>query len=599
MRFAALRRVRPYVRPYRRQMAGMLGCALVGLVASTSIPLVIKKVVDGPIEHDSHAGIVALAGLALALGFVDAASAGLRRLVLARAALGMETDMRNELYAHLQRLPVSFHDQWQSGQLLSRATSDLSTIRRFVGFGLVFLIVNSVTYLLIVALLINLYWPLAILVGLAALPVVELSRRFERHFMVVSRRLQDQNGDLTTAVEEAATGIRVTKAFGRAPLQGRLFRGHAEKLRATGMQRVRLLGRFWAAIELVPNLVLAVVLLVGALAVARHALTLGGLIAFLSLVLSLAWPVDALGWIIGSAEEAETASVRIFEVLDVVPAVADRPGSVALGRSDGRVRFDDVEFTYPGTQATVLSGVDLELAPGETVALVGATGSGKTSLAMLVPRLYDVTAGHVTLDGHDVRDLTLNSLRRHVAVAFEEPILFSASVRENLLLGRPDATEQELQLAVDTAHAGFVHDLPWGLETRVGEQGLTLSGGQRQRLALARAIVGRPRVLILDDPLSALDVHTEAIVEEALARVLSSVTALLVVHRPSTIALADRVAFLDGGRIVATGGHGELMAGVPAYRAILSEAADAGGTAASEGAGSPRGSVVDPVRRSA
>jgi ATP-binding cassette subfamily B protein len=457
---------------------------------------------------------------------------------------------------------------------LSRATTDLSTIRRFVGFGLVFLIVNTLTYLLVVALLVTLYWPLAILVGVAALPVIELSRRFERRFMVVSRRLQDQNGDLTTVVEEAATGIRVTKAFGRAPLQSRLFARHAEKLRGTGLDRVRLIGGFWAAIELVPNVTLAAVLLSGGLAVARHALTLGGLVAFVSLVLSLAWPVDALGWIIGSAEEAETAAARVFEVLDLVPAIADRPHAVALGKSYGRVRFDEVGFTYPGTQAAILDGVNLELAPGETVALVGATGSGKSSLAMLVPRLYDATAGRVTLDGHDVRDLTLAALRRHVAVAFEDAILFSASVRENLLLGCPDATDRQLAVAIDTARAGFVYDLPWGLDTRVGEQGLTLSGGQRQRLALARAIVGRPRVLILDDPLSALDVHTESLVEAALAQVLQGVTALLVVHRPSTIALADRVAFLDGRRIVATGQHGELMAGNPAYRAILSESAD-------------------------
>jgi ATP-binding cassette subfamily B protein len=555
-------------------MLVMLGCALAGLGASTLIPLVVKGLVDGPIRRHSHAGIVALAALALLFGLVESASMVLRRLVLARAALGMETDMRNELYAHLQRLPVSFHDQWQSGQLLSRATTDLSTIRRFVGFGLVFLIVNSATYVLIVALLINLYWPLAILVGVAALPVLELSRRFERSYLAVSRRLQDQNGDLTTIVEEAATGIRVTKAFGRAPLQSRRFAGQAGLLRGTGMERVRLLGRFWAAIELVPNLTLAAVLLGGALAVARQALTLGGLVAFVSLVLSLAWPVDALGWIIGTAEEAETAAARIFEVLDVAPAIADRPGAVALARSEGRVRFEHVRFAYPGIDTPVLDGVELELAPGETVAVVGATGSGKSSLALLVPRLYDVTGGRVTLDGHDVRDLTLDSIRRHVGVAFEDPLLFSASVRENLLLGWPEASDDDLARAVETAQAGFVYDLPWGLDTRVGEQGLTLSGGQRQRLALARAIVGRPRVLVLDDPLSSLDVHTEALVTEALARVLGGVTALLVVHRPSTIALADRVAFLERGRIVATGSHGDLMERFPAYRAILSQEAE-------------------------
>jgi ATP-binding cassette, subfamily B, bacterial len=572
--FAALRRVRPYVRPYDRQMLVMVGCALAGLGASTVIPLVVKGLVDGPIRHQSHAGIVVLAGLALLFGLVESASMWVRRLVLARAALGMETDMRNEVYAHLQRLPISFHDRWQSGQLLSRATTDLSTIRRFVGFGLVFLLVNSVTYLLVVALLISLYWPLAILVGVAALPIVELSRRFERSYMEVSRRLQDQNGDLTTLVEESATGIRVTKAFGRAPLQSRQFAAQAGLLHDTGMQRVRMLGRFWAAIELVPNLTLAAVLLGGTLAVSRHALSLGGLVAFVSLVLSLAWPVDALGWIIGAAEEAETAAARIFEVLDVAPAIVDRPGAIHLDRAEGRLRLERVRFSYPGSDRPVLDGVDLELTPGETVALVGATGSGKTSLALLIPRLYDVTGGRVTLDGHDVRDLTLDSLRRQVGIAFEEPVLFSASVRENILFGWPDASDGDLAEAIDTVQAGFVYELPWGLDTRVGEQGLTLSGGQRQRLSLARAIVGRPTVLVLDDPLSSLDVHTEALVEEALARVLKGVTALVVVHRPSTVALADRVAFLDGGRIVATGTHSDLMDRIPAYRAILSQEAE-------------------------
>jgi len=579
VRFEALRRVRPYVRPYYREMLAMTGCALGGLVAATLIPLVVKALIDGPIREHSHAGIAALAGLVLLFGLVEAGSMWLRRMVLSTAALGMETDMRNSLYAHLQRLPVSFHDQWQSGQLLSRATTDLSTIRRFIGFGLVFLLVNTATYLLVVALLLNLYWPLGLIVALAALPIIELSRRFEITYMAVSRRLQDQNGDLTTQVEEAATGIRVTKAFGRGPLLGRRFSQQAGKLHDTGMARVRLLGRFWAAIELVPNITLALVLLGGALAVARHDLSLGGLVAFVSLVITLAWPVDALGWIIGTAEEAETAAARIWEVFDVVPAIADRPNAIALphgggGRTGGRLRFDGVRFSYPGTDRSVLDGVELDLAPGETVALVGGTGSGKTSMALRVPRLYDVTGGRITLNGHDIRDLTLEDLRGRVGVAFEDPILFSASVKENLLLGWPEATDTELAIAIETAQAGFVYDLPWGLDTRVGEQGLTLSGGQRQRLALARAIVHRPEVLVLDDPLSALDVHTEALVEDALTDVLQGVTALVVVHRPSTVALADRVAFLHRGRIAAVGLHHELMERVPPYRAVLSQEAD-------------------------
>ena len=575
MRFTALRRVRPYIRPYDRQMITMMIAALSGLGAATIVPLVIKRVIDGPVAHHRPHAIWALVALALALGTLEALAASLRRYVLSHAALGMETALRNDVYAHLQKLPVSFHDRWQSGQLLSRAMADVSTIRRFVGFGLIFLVVNTATFLLVVGLLVTLYWPLAIVVALSAIPIVLLSWQFERQYMKVSRLVQDQVGDLTTRVEEAATGIRVTKAFGRARLLGDLYTEQARTLRNSTLQRVRLLGRFWAAIDAVPNLTMAVILLGGAMAVSRGAMTIGGLIAFISLVLMLIWPVDALGWILGTAEEAETAAARIWEVFDTEPEIAERPGAVSVrDNAPGHVRFEGVAFAYPDTTKRIIRGVDLEICPGETVALVGMTGAGKTTLASLVPRLHDVSAGRITVDGVDIQDLKLTSLRRHVAVAFEEPILFSASVRENLLLGWPDASDADLDRAIDVAQAGFVRDLPWGLDTRVGEQGLTLSGGQRQRLALARAIVGRPQVLVLDDPLSALDVHTEALVEEALRRVLAGVTALVVVHRPSTVALADRVALLDGGRITHVGTHTELLAVSPTYRAILAQEAD-------------------------
>jgi ATP-binding cassette subfamily B protein len=565
--------MRPYVRPYDRSMVVMTLCAMAGLVASTLIPLVVKAIIDGPIRHHSTGAVAALCLLILALGTVEAGSMYLRRVVLTVAALGMETDLRNDLYAHLQALPVSFHDRWQTGQLLSRATSDLSTIRRFVGFGVIFLVVNSLTFVLTVGLMVDLYWPLAIVVALSSGPLVEASRRFEQRYQVVSRRQQDQSGDLATLAEEAALGIRVTKAFGRHDVLQRRFAAQSEALRITALERMGLLGRFWAVVELVPNLMLAVVVLVGSLAVSRHALSLGGLVAFVSLTLSLSWPINALGWILGTAEEAETASARVWEIFDEVPAIADSPGARAPRPGPGRVRFEGVHFTYPGTTQPVLDGLDLELEPGETMALVGVTGAGKTSVSMLLPRLYDVTGGRVTLDGVDVRDLTLDGLRSRVGVVFEEPILFSASVRENIVLGAPDASDADVALALDTARADFVADLPWGLDTRVGEQGLTLSGGQRQRLALARAVVGSPQVLVLDDPLSALDVETEALVEEALARVLVGVTALLVVHRPSTVALADRVAFLERGRIAAVGTHRQLLDEVPAYRAVLSEGA--------------------------
>jgi ATP-binding cassette, subfamily B, bacterial len=405
---------------------------------------------------------------------------------------------------------------------------------------------------------------------------VWMSLRFEREYLIVSRRVQDQDGDLTTLIEEGATGIRVIKAFGRRRLVRRQFLESAQQLYDSSMEQVRLRAKFWALIDMVPNLTLAAILFGGAVAVGQGALTVGGLVAFVSLLVLLVWPIESLGEILAMAEEATSAAERIYEVFDTVPEIADREGAFDLDECEGRVRFEDVSFRYAGDESTgwILRDIDLEVRPGETLAIVGITGSGKTTLTALVPRLYDVSIGRVTLDGHDVRDLTLRSLRRHVGVAFEEPTLFSASVRENLLLGHADATDEDIDIALRTAQAEFVHDLPWGLETRVGEQGLSLSGGQRQRLALARAIIGRPQVLVLDDPLSALDVHTESLVEEALRRVLHGVTALLVVHRPSTLALADRVAFLHEGTIAAVGTHSELMERVPAYAEVLAQEAE-------------------------
>jgi ATP-binding cassette subfamily B protein len=345
-------------------------------------------------------------------------------------------------------------------------------------------------------------------------------------------------------------------------------------VRETGVLKARLLARSWSEFDAVPNATLAIVLVGGAFAVSTGGMTVGGLVAFISLQLMLIWPIDALGWIIANGQESMTAADRIYEVFDVVPSIVDGDPALDPAAVTGRLRFEGVQFRYPGADEPILRRIDLDVRPGETVAIVGVTGSGKTSLVSLVPRLYDVTGGRITLDGRDIRTMTLGSLRSAVGMAFEEPTLFSMSVRENLTLGRPGATDEEIEEALAVAQAGFVYDLPWGLATRVGEQGLSLSGGQRQRLALARAVLARPKVLVLDDPLSALDVHTEALVEEALARVLHGTTALVVVHRPSTVALADRVALLRDGEIAAIGTHSELLATVPEYRAVLSAASE-------------------------
>jgi ATP-binding cassette, subfamily B, bacterial len=573
---ANLWRMRSYVRPRLWTLFWMLLTAAVGTAAGIAVPLVVQHVVDGPVRHHDVVGVLLLGGVALLLGGVEAGLAFVRRWTQSAVSLDMEYEIRADLYAHLQRLPVAFHDRWQSGQLLSRLTTDLGVIRRFVSFGLIFLVVNTATYVTVTILLLRLYWPLGLVVAISAVPLFVVSQQFFRKYLTTSRRQQDQQGDVATLVEESAQGIRVVKSFGRRRYMGKRFEKATRQLHDTGVAKARLLARTWAEFDTVPNVTLAVVLVGGAYAVATGALTVGGLVAFVSLQLMLVWPIDSLGWIIANGQEAMTAADRVYEVFDERPSIVDRPTAVAVPRDEvaGRLRFEAVGFRYPDAAEPVLRRIDLTVEPGETMAIVGVTGSGKTSLVSLVPRLYDVTAGRITLDGRDIRDVTLESLRGVVGMAFEEATLFSMSVRENLTLGRADATDDEIAQALAIAQAEFVHDLPWGLDTRVGEQGLSLSGGQRQRLALARAVLGRPKVLVLDDPLSALDVYTEALVEDALARVLRGTTALIVVHRPSTVALADRVALLSDGEIAAVGTHSELLATVPEYRAVLSASAD-------------------------
>jgi ATP-binding cassette, subfamily B, bacterial len=588
----------------------MLAAAFAAVGTEIVIPLLTKAIIDGPIAHGERDLLLPLGAAAVALGAAQATLNFLRRWAMAKAVTTMERDMRDDLYAHLQRLDAGFHGAWQSGQLLSRATTDLSAIRRFAGFGTIFLITNIATFLTVVGLLIHLNWWLGLIAGLVGGPVAVACYRFDIRYRVLSRRAQDLQGDLATYVEEAAVGIRVLKALGR---RGEAAARHGVQARLaydTQADKSALRGAFWALLDLIPNIMIGLVLLLGALAVSRHELTLGGLVAYITLALLLVWPIQSMGYLLASGQEAATAAQRVYEILDTEPAITDPaappPGvtpaqrrsalapSPSLGSAavpvtssgdtvagpraglPGQLTFDHVEFSYPGAGRPVLRDVSLVLAPGETVALVGATGSGKTTLLNLVPRLADVTGGAVLLDGTDVRDLPLPLLRSRVGCAFEDPTLFSASVRENVTFGAADAAEEDVRAALAAAQASFVYELPWGLDTRIGEQGMALSGGQRQRVALARAILSRPSVLVLDDPLSALDVHTEALVSEALSRVLAQTTALVVAHRPSTVLLADRVALLDGGRIVAEGTHRELLARHAGYRALMSADGPAG-----------------------
>ncbi|NYI06521.1 ABC transporter ATP-binding protein [Allostreptomyces psammosilenae] len=596
-----LLRLRPYTRPAHAVLLVSITLTLIASMCALAMPLVLRSIIDGPVSSGDLDALWPPVLLVLGLGVAEVVLFWLRRHIVARPLADVEARMRVGLYRHLQRLQVAFHDRWQSGQLLSRATYDLNLIRMFLSFGVVFLVVNAVTAVVGLVALIVMEWRLGVLATVTLLPMVVFSSIFEHRYQVATRLSQDQNGDLATVLEESVLGIRVLKAFGRHRTMERRFGELAARLRATELHKARLLGRLWAGIILLPEAAITLSLAYGIVLVADGSLTAGTLVAFLATLQLLRWPIDSLGWLLALGNDAASAAGRYFEVCDTEVVITDgdgarggtagdgagdgrRAGSAgraagsagrtgSAGEPTGRLVFHDVRFRFadaPPDTPDLLRGVDLEVAPGETVALVGLTGSGKTALTALVPRLYEVTGGSVTLDGVDVRDLPLERLRTLVATAFEEPILFSASVRDNVLLGHPEGTDEDVRRALEIAQADFVDALPQGLDTRIGEQGLSLSGGQRQRLALARAVAARPRFLVLDDPLSALDVHTEAAVEQALRRVLATTTALIVAHRPSTVMLADRVAVLREGRVTETGTHEELLASSPFYRYLLS-----------------------------
>ena len=565
-------RLLPYLLPYRARWITMVVVALASLVATITIPLMTKAVIDGPVRHHDQHGLLVLGIAALGVGVTEAVLWFIRRWLVARATMGVEADIRKDLYARLQILPMSFHGRWQSGQLLSRIMNDLSTIRRLLSFGLVFLLLNIIQITAVTAILLAMYWPLGVVVLVSIVPIAATVLHFEREFSRLSRQAQDQSGHVATHVEESALGLRVVKSFGREGYVFDRFDEQVTTLYDIQVRKVAVSARFWTVLEVIPNLTLIVVLGFGAYAAGHGIVTMGTLVAFITMMLSLVWPIASLGYLLSMTQESMTAANRIAEIFDAPQEIVG--GKRADPPRGGRLELLDVGFRFPDTESWALRHVTVTVEPGQTLALVGATGSGKSVLAALLPRLYDVTEGQIRIDGHDIRDLSLPALRQAVAAAFENPTLFSMSVAENLRLGRPDATDEQLARAIDIAAAQFVYDLPYGLDTRIGEQGMSLSGGQRQRLSLARAILAAPKILVLDDTLSALDVHTEALVTEALSRVLHEVTGIVVAHRASTVLLADKVALLErvgsaGATITHVGTHAELLARVPQYRYLL------------------------------
>ncbi|KAB1659876.1 ABC transporter ATP-binding protein [Pseudoclavibacter sp. CFCC 13796] len=572
---STLLRLLPALKPVIwRYVAGLsVGFAATGL--GLAIPQVIRALVDGPIsagrDSGSSRGVWVAAGIVLALGVLQAAMWYSRRMLLMGPMVGVEHRLRTSLFDHLLDLSVSFHDHWESGQLLSRASTDLSRIRRWLSFGSILLVVNVTTAVVGIVILIALSPPLGGIFALFAIPTAWLSLRFQLRYRVLTRRGLDQAGALATEVEESVQGIRVITAFGRSGEFADQFMDAARRQRDTEIGKARSLSGIRMWLSLLPQLAFAVCLAAGVWLVRDGALSLGDVVAFFGTAAFLLWPVRSLGFAFADVMDATAATARVFEVLDTAPDVTDPVDPIEDDPDPSRIGellFDDVHVGYGDRE--VLAGVDLRIAPGETVALVGATGSGKTVMVELVPRFMDVTGGAVRVGGVDVRDMTRQRLRGQLGMAFEAPQLFSGTVRENVLVGCPDADADQLDEALAIAQAGFVYDLPDGVDTVIGEEGQSLSGGQRQRLALARAIAAEPRILVLDDPLSALDVNTEALVEASLRRVLQGVTALIVAHRPSTVALADRVAVLRDGRIVATGRHDELLRSDPYYRQLMS-----------------------------
>jgi ATP-binding cassette subfamily B protein len=574
--FTSISRLYPHVRPILPRLVMGLLSALLASVMALAIPQVLRVLVNESLKPGGSADAVWTASLViLVLGIAEAVLVALRRQFVINPATTVETRMRISLYGHLQDLTVAFHDRWGSGQLLSRAMTDLNFLRRWMAFGAIMLVVTTLTVVIGVAVMFSMSWQLALIFLAAAVPIMIYGFRFRTRFSKVARRSQDQTGDLATTVEESVHGIRVLKAFGRSREALENFNEQAQELRETEIAKAKHLATFSLVVTLLPELALGAGLVVGILLASTDQLSIGSLVAFFATAAVVAAPVEFCGMLLAMALTAKSAVDRHFEVMDAQNTITSPDQPRRPAELKGALSFRDASFAFEdAADKPILKNISLDIRPGETMALVGITGSGKSALLQLVPRLYEVTAGAITIDGVDLREFSVEDLRTVVAVAFEDTTLFSSSVRDNVLLGAPDAGSAEgrdaaLEEALDVAQAHFAYSLPDGVDTLIGEEGLSLSGGQRQRIALARAIAAKPAVLVLDDPLSALDVNTEVLVEARLREVLADTTTLIVAHRPSTVALADRVALLEDGRITAVGTHAELLANNSHYRYVI------------------------------
>ena len=557
-----------FLRPYRAGATWSLVLAAFAMVATVAIPWLTGLGIDAVARSD-RGDVRMYAGLVAAAALVRVVLSVTRRLVAGRVSLGVELDLRNRVYEHLQTLELGFFARQQTGQLMSRATVDLASVRFFLGYGLVFIAQSALTILLASVAMFLLQPGLAALALLPVPFVVLIAARYGQRSRPALTEVQQRIAELTADVEENVSGVRVVKAFAAEERQLSRFRETVARVFGQSMVATRLRAFYNPFIGFLPNLGLAVVLLVGGRQVVNGSLTIGDFTAFYAYLLMLIGPMRQLGIALGMAQRATASGTRIFEILDRDPEVVAPAGAPPLPAGAGRVELDHVSFAYEGSATPALRDVDLVVDAGTTVALVGATGSGKTTLVQLLGRLYDVTSGAVRIDGADVRSVDLRSLRREIAVVDDDPFLFSASAHDNIAYGRPSASREEVELAARRAQAAaFIEALPEGYDTRVGERGLTLSGGQRQRIAIARALLADPRILVLDDATSSVDASTEQAIKAALREVMAGRTTFVIAHRLSTIALADEIVVLEGGRVAARGSHAELLERSPLYAEI-------------------------------
>jgi ABC-type multidrug transport system fused ATPase/permease subunit len=564
---STFRRLIGFLRPYRRQVIGSLVFAWMAMAITVLIPWLVGEAVDA-ITRGDRPDLLPLALAIVGAGLVRLGLTVVRRLIAGRVSLNVEFDLRNRIYRHLQALELGFFDVQQTGQLMSRATVDLQSIRFFLGYGLIFLTQNALTILLASVVMVVIK-PWLALLALAPVPFVVLAAaRYNRLSRPALQEVQQRIAELTAEAEEGVSGIRVVKAFAREQHMLGRFRRSVSRVFDQSIYSTRLRAFYSPLIGFLPNVGLAVVLVVGGSEVISGGLTLGEFTAFYTYLILLSGPMRFLGIALGMAQRAIASGYRLFEILDREPRIASPPGAPPLPEGRGRVELRGVSLAYDGG-APALEDVDLEVVAGETVALVGPTGSGKTSLVALLARLYDPSRGSVVIDGADVRSVDLASLRSQVAFVAEESFLFSASVAENIAYARPDASEEKIELAARRAQAHeFIESLPQGYATLIGERGLTLSGGQRQRIAIARALLADPRILILDDATSSVDARTEERIRAGLREAMAGRTTFIVAHRLSTISLADEVVVMDAGRIVDRGTHEEMLERCPLYGEI-------------------------------